>query len=78
MQDQAHKLRQVPGAKPVLLSEESAPEEGDMAVGRWTHIFASREALLESPRWRKLLLSSAIVNSFVAVVIDEAHCIVKW
>ena len=78
MQDQAHKLRQVPGAKPVLLSEESAPEEGDMAAGRWTHIFASPEVLLESPRWRKLLLSSAIVNSFVAVVIDEAHCIVKW
>ena len=79
MQDQVHKLRQVPGAKPLLLSEESAPEEGsDMAAGRWTHIFASPEALLESPRWRKLLLSSAMVNSFAAVVIDEAHCIVKW
>lgn len=38
MQDQSHKLRQVPGAKPLLLSEESAPEEGDMAVGGWTHV----------------------------------------
>ena len=32
MHDQAHKLRQVPGAKPLLLSEESAPED-DMAAG---------------------------------------------
>jgi len=78
MQDQAHKLKRLPGANPLLLSEEVAPEDGDMAGGGWTHIFASPEALLESRRWRKLLLSSDLMSSIVAVVIDEAHCIVKW
>ena len=36
MQDQAHKLKRLPGANPLLLSEEVAPE--DMAGGGWTHI----------------------------------------
>ena len=76
MEDQANKLRRLPGAKPLLLSEESAPE--DIAGSGWTHIFASPEALLESPRWRSLLLDSSLMNSIVAVVVDEAHCIVKW
>ena len=57
MQDQAHKLRLVPGAKPLLLSEDSAS-------GGWTHAFASPEALLELPRQGKLLLiiSSVVVS----------------
>ncbi len=78
MHDQVRKLRQIPGAKPLLLSEESAPDVDDMVSGGWTHILASPEALLESRRWRKLLLSSELMGSLVAVVIDEAHCIVKW
>ena len=62
MQDQAHKLRLVPGAKPLLLSEDSA--SGDMTAGGWTHAFASPEALLELPRQGKLLLiiSSVVVS----------------
>ena len=78
MQDQAHKLRLVPGAKPLLISEETA--SGDMTDGGWTHAFTSPEALLELPRQRKLLLiiSSVVVNILVAVVIEEAHCKVKW
>ena len=58
MQDQAHKLEHVPGANPLLLSEEDAPGDEAIAGRGWTHIFASPEALLESRRWRKLLLNS--------------------
>jgi len=78
MQDQAHKLKRLSGANPLLLSEEVAPEDGDRAGGGWIHIFASPEALFESCRWRKLLLGSDLLSSLVTVVIDEAHCIVKW
>lgn len=78
MQDQAHKLKQVCGANPFLLSEEAVPDYSDLSVIAWTHILASPEALLEAPRWRKLLLTPEVVNNIVAVVIDEAHCIVKW
>lgn len=72
MQDQADKLRQVPGAKPLLLSEETTLEDDSV---KNTHILAS---LLESSRWRKLLLNTELMGNLVAVVIDEAHCIVKW
>ena len=51
--DQAGELTRVPGTKPLLLSKESVPS--DIAGGGWTHIFANPEALLEYPRWRKLL-----------------------
>ena len=73
MQDQADKLRQVPGAKPLLLSETTLED-----YNLNTHILASPEALLESPRWRNLLLKAELMGNLVAVVIDEAHCIVKW
>ena len=76
MQDQAKKLSRVAGVVPLLLTEDTGHMPGD--GGDWTHILASPEALLESPRGRKLLLSSDVVNSLVAVVVDEAHCIVKW
>ena len=59
MQYQAHtgKLSMVLGAK-TLLSEESTPEDSSLVDGGWTHVFAGPEALLESLRWRKLLLNS--------------------
>ncbi len=75
MRDQTHKLRQVQGANPILLSDEA---DCDESYCGWTHILASPEALLESPRWEGLLLRPELVKSLVAVVIDEAHCIVKW
>ena len=78
MQDQAHKLKQVQGANPILLSEESARKDSEVLDAAWTHILASPEALLDSPKWKDLLLNSELMNRLVAVVIDEAHCIVKW
>ena len=50
-------------------------EETSLVDSGWTHIFASPEALLESPRWRKLLLSSNLMDRLVDIVINEAHCI---
>ena len=78
-QYQAHKLKRLPGANPLLLSEEVAPEDGDMAEGGWTHIFTSpRLYSNHAGTWRKLLLSSDLLSSLITVVIDVAHCIVKW
>ena len=83
MQDQASKLSFIPGISPVLFTDCETLEDKSPASGGWTHIddniiiLASPEAILGSSRGRKMLLSD-IAHSFVAVVIDEAHCIVKW
>lgn len=71
MHDQAQELRQWK-ANVLLLSEDSAE-----ATAGWTCIFAIPEAFLQSSKWRKLLLNSSLVNSLVALVIDETHCIVQ-
>ena len=54
----------------MMLTSWTLPKDG--------HIFASPEALLQSVKWQKLLLNPDVVNGLVALVIDEAHCIVKW
>ena len=78
MHDQAQKLLGVRNVKVLVLRDEDADKlDHDLAKG-WTHIFASPEALLQSVKWRKLLLDPNLVNNLVALVIDEAHCIVKW
>ena len=40
-------------------------------------MFTSPEALLCS-RWRKLLLENDKFVNILAIVVDEARCIVKW
>ena len=76
MHDQVQRLRQVTAATPVILSEDSQKQEGGSSC--WTHVFASPEALLSSRKGRQLLLSEELKQNLVALVIDEAHCIVKW
>ena len=47
-------------------------------LSKITHMFTSPEALICS-RWRKLLLENDnFVKNILAIVVDEAHCIVKW
>lgn len=62
MQDQACKLRHVPEAKSLLLSEDSNLDDSAVFGGGWTHILASPETLLESPRWRKLLAAEFCIG----------------
>lgn len=75
MADQGVKLRSVGITLVLQLSEETSPP----AQGSITHIFSSPESLLAGSRWRKLLLEDDdFVNSIMAIVVDEVHCIVKW
>ena len=82
MHDQVRSIRPVCGSSPVLLTEEAAPCESELKHCTWSHIFASLKALVEAQKWKGLLLTSKVVYSLVAVVIDETHCIahctVKW
>ena len=74
MSDQVYKLKSVG-----ITSVAQLPEELPHAESKITHLFASPEALIESSRWRKLLLENDdFVNNILAIVVDEAHCIVKW
>lgn len=43
-----------------------------------THIFGSPEAIVGSKKWRSLFMDDSFISRIVAIVIDEAHCIVKW
>ena len=71
MADQVAKLRSVGITSVLQLSEETPPP----AQGT---IFSSPESLLVGSRWRKLLLEDDNFNNIMAIVVDEAHCIVKW
>ena len=83
MQDQASKLSLIPGISPVLFTDCETLEDKSPASDGWTRfddniiILASPKAILGSSRGRKIMLSD-IAHSFVAIVIDEAHYIVKW
>jgi superfamily II DNA helicase RecQ len=73
MTDQVAKLRKVGITTVVQLSDEfvSRPE----TLSKITHMFT----LIVGSRWRKLLLENDnFVNNILAIVVDEAHCIVKW
>ena len=73
MTDQVSKLRRVGISSAVQLSEFSPLPE---AI---THLFTSPEALMIGSRSRKILLQNDdFLNSILAIVVDEAHCIVKW
>ena len=48
-------------------------EEGDISL-----LYASPESLLGKRRWRTHTSSQSFRQNCVAVVVDEAHCLVNW
>ena len=46
--------------------------------GVYSIVYTSPEAFLASKRWRSLASSSSFREGCVAIVIDEAHCLVHW
>ena len=75
MTDQVSKLKSMGITSVVQLSEELLPHTDS----KITHLFASPEAFIECTRWRKLFLENDdFVSNILAIVVDEAHCIVKW
>ncbi len=53
-------------------------EEKRLQDGYYHIVFAHPEALISSSYRRRLLLSKTYQDNVVAIVVDEAHCIVEW
>ena len=41
-------------------------------------VCASPECMLGNDRWQNLLTSNNFRDNFIAVAVDEAHCIAHW
>lgn len=41
-------------------------------------VFISPEAIMNNPRYRQMLLSSAYKEKLVAVAVDKAHLVKEW
>lgn len=55
-------------------------EQSEVAVTRGQHqlIFISPECLLSSNFWHDILRSPLYQENLVGLVVDEAHCVMKW
>ena len=49
----------------------------DVRDGQIQLLFISPESLLRNPQWREKLTSRVYKEKLVAVVVDEAHCVVS-
>ena len=50
----------------------------DIEEGVYSLVYASREYFVGKKRWRDLASSRTFRKDCVAVVVDEAHCLVHW
>jgi superfamily II DNA helicase RecQ len=53
-------------------------EERKLRDGHYHFVFAHPETLVSSKYGRELLLSETYQENVIAIVVDEAHCIVEW
>ena len=53
-------------------------EEQKLRNGRYHIVFSHPETFISSEYGRKLLLTKVYRDNVVAIVIDEAHCILDW
>ena len=53
-------------------------EENKLREGYYHIVFAHPETLISSKYGRELLLSKQYQENLVAIVVDEAHCIIEW
>ena len=57
---------------------ESIPYHNDILEGKFQLVFISPESLLLNRKWRDMLLTSVYKLNLVAIVVDEAHCVIMW
>lgn len=57
--------------------DDEAVKEGAVQ-GSYQVIYFTPELLLESKKWRKVLLSDTFSRKLRVFVVDEAHTVVKW
>lgn len=79
MQDQVDRLQRR-GIKAAYIGETQQDPEIKRGVseGKYSLVFASPEALLNSKTWRSMLSSPVYREKLVGLVVDEAHCVTSW
>ena len=78
MQDQVKRLEDMSIASIYLSRYVDEGTINHFKSGKYCVVFVSPETLLEHTHGRKLVLCSYFQENILAVVVDEAHCIVKW
>ena len=59
------------------IDHESSPEtKKNVTDGLYSILFMSTEQLVEN--WRRLFSSTVYKERLIGLIIDEAHCVVKW
>jgi superfamily II DNA helicase RecQ len=56
---------------------ESSNDMKDHVISGACNIIFMRPELLRS-KWRNLLSTSTYQKRLVGIIVDEAHCVVKW
>ncbi|XP_066302188.1 uncharacterized protein [Branchiostoma lanceolatum] len=79
MQDQVQRLQQR-GIKAAYVGEtqKDADVKRGVVDGKYSLVFASPEAILNSKTWRGMLTNKTYREHLVGVAVDEAHCITSW
>ena len=77
MQDQVRAMKER-GATVVYAGMVEDELERSICSGDFQLVFLSPESLIMDGRWRDMLLSSVYQERLVGLVVDEAHCVIKW
>ena len=59
-----------------FIDTESEGVKNDVMKGKYSIVLLSPEMTMS--KWRSLLLTRVYQQRLVGVVVDEAHCVVKW
>ncbi|XP_035691319.1 ATP-dependent DNA helicase Q-like SIM [Branchiostoma floridae] len=79
MQDQVERLQRRGISAAYIGETQKDPEiKRGVVEGKYSLVFASPEALLNSKTWRGMLTSSTYREKLVAMTVDEAHCVTTW
>ncbi|VDI69574.1 ATP-dependent DNA helicase RecQ [Mytilus galloprovincialis] len=79
MKDQVSKLNKI-GISATLVGEcQSDKNIADLIrEGQYQLVFSSPEAALTPGFWRRCFTTGVFHDNLLAVVVDEAHCIIEW
>ena len=79
MKDQVQALHER-GVSAVCLrdADPDSKKIWEIHEGKFQILFSSPEELLTNYQWREMLSSSLYKQNLVAIVVDEAHCVIKW
>lgn len=80
MIDQVSFLKNETGISAIALTEMEMQSDRlfEHITEDYSLIYASPETLLSIKRWRALISSCTFQKNCVALIVDEAHCIIHW